>query len=102
MFYDGTTTKQGAGPTLAIGSRYVRCLSINGRSPVNDFLNSAQTTLDISGVGALTGVTGARIGAAASSASLFQDGEFEALALRDTTSTATEHGQLTAYYRGGL
>lgn len=102
VFYDGTTAKQGAGAALALGSRYVRSLSINGRSPVNDYLNSGQATLDISGVGAMSGLTAARIGAAASSASSFQDCEFEALVLRDFTIAATEHGQLVAYYRGGL
>ena len=101
---DGTNIAQGGGPALPQTVRAVRTLRIDGRGAgkLVDTVNAnAAVTADTSAVGAVT-ATAIRLGASATSGGNADDGEIEAMFTLDRAISDTEHGQLVAYYRGGL
>lgn len=101
---DGTNIAQGGGPALPQTVRAVRTLRIDGRGAgkLVDTINAnAAVTANTSTVGAVT-ATAIRLGASATSGGNADDGEIEAMFTLDRAISDTEHGQLVAYYRGGL
>ncbi len=74
--------------------RAVRTLRIDGRG--------AGKLVDTVNANAAVTADTIRLGASATSGGNADDGEIEAMFTLDRAISDTEHGQLVAYYRGGL
>ena len=99
---DGVSLAGGpSGTNFRNGIREMFAISIGSAGQTATVDQTATlTSVALGGVGNRTS-TPARVGSS-NDGSGFQDFEFEALAIKAASTSDTERGQLTAYYRGGL
>ena len=104
-FGDGTTGVTWTGSVFTSGTHLVLGVALTARTAGQLLVNDVATPITggtIGSVGDATLATAGAIGKRSSAASGYQDCEVSAMWTLARAASATEHGQLTAYYRGGL